>query len=316
MPSAALPDDAPATVHPLRQVASSDGVTVAVYRLRTAGDHPAAADRRPTPPVLAAHATGLCAATLAPMAAAMGPVTVVAFDERGHGRSGRPASGSFDWKGFADDTLAVIDALGLDRPFGVGHSCGGAALLLAEQARPGTFSGLYLFEPVVPPLDAPVAGGLPDNPLSVGARRRRTRFMSRAEALANFAAKAPFDAFRPDALAAYVDNGFRPDGDGLTLACRREDEAAVYAAAFAHDAYRHLGEVRCPVTVACGADTDAFPAEALAPVVDRLPDADLVVLPGIGHFGPQQDPDAVASSLLGSRAWAAVTASRPTSGPL
>jgi len=33
-------------------------------------------------------------------------------------------------------------------------------------------------------------------------------------------------------------------------------------------------------------------------VVDRLPDARLEVMPGIGHFGPLQDHDAAVASML------------------
>lgn len=325
---------------PVARFPSSDGVSVAVHRLH----EPTGDDRRQGGlpwPVVAVHATGFCAAVLAPLAAelaagarrpdlptgarraelAAGPLVaglgahpVVGPDERGHGASSRPASGSFAWQGFADDVLAAVDGIGLDRPFGIGHSCGGAALILAELARPGTFRGLYLFEPVIPPVDPPAPGGMPDNPLSAGAHRRRPSFPSRQAAYDNFAGKPPFDVFDPRALAAYVANGFRPDGeDGITLCCRREDEAAVYAAAFAHDAYARAGAVRCPVTVACGEATDAFPADALAPVVERLPRGDLVVLPGLGHFGPMQDPGAVAASVLGSAAWAA--AGSATGGP-
>lgn len=300
-------------------MASSDGVEVAAYHLGGPATGADGADA-PTPdtawPVLAAHATGFCAAVLGPLATHLGPHPVIAFDERGHGASGRPASGCYDWHGFAHDALAVVDRLGLDRPFGFGHSCGGAALVLAEVARPGTFCGLYLFEPVIPPLDVPVPGGVPDNPLSVGARRRRQRFPSRHEALANFAGKPPFHQLHPDALAAYVDNGFRPDPDGgITLRCARDDEAAVYASGFSHDAFANLADVRCPVTVACGADTDAFTAEALAPVVARLPHGELVVLPGLGHFGPLQDPAAVGASLRASTAWAAASSVSDTPAP-
>jgi len=298
----------PSPLAPSARVPSSGGAVIAAYQL--APDDPVGV------PVLAAHATGFCAAVLGPLLRQLGTGPVVAFDERGHGASSTVEGETFAWDGFADDALAVVDHFGLDRPLGFGHSCGGAALVLAELARPGTFAALYLFEPVIPPIEAPLPGGLPDNPLSVGARRRRTWFPSRDEALANFAGKAPFDQLDPTVLAAYVDNGFRPADDGIVLCCRREDEAAVYQQAFAHDAFRRLASVRCPVTVACGATSDAFPAEALAPVVERLPDAELVALDGLGHFGPLQDPAAVAASVRSSLAWtAAEAAHRPGTDP-
>lgn len=84
----------------------------------------------------------------------------------------------------------------------------------------------------------------------------------------------------------------------LELKCRPEDEAEVYAMQFAHSAYRGLGNVRCPTHVACGEDTNAIPPELAAMIVDRLPDARLEVTPGLGHFGPLQDPDAAVSSML------------------
>jgi pimeloyl-ACP methyl ester carboxylesterase len=293
----ARPDDrrwAPAALAPTARVESSDGVEVAYYDLGGSG-----------PALLLAHATGFCAAVLAPLAAALaGRLRAVALDERAHGASGRPRSGDLSWRGFADDVLAVVDHAGLTRPLGFGHSCGGAALLLAEQAGPGTFAGLYLFEPVVYPSDVPLAPQ--PNPLSEGALRRRSHFRSRREALENFSAKPPFDVLHPAALAAYVDNGFAPAEGGIALRCRREDEAEVYAQSFAHDAYAHLHAVRCPVTLACGADTDAFGPAFLDLFAARLPLVEQVVLPGLGHFGPLEDPAAVAASVTSSLAATAV----------
>lgn len=273
---------------------STDGVEIAAYLLGGSG-----------PALLVAHATGFCAAVLGPMVDRLrDTVRVVAFDERGHGASGRPRSGNFDWQRFADDALAVLDGYGLHQVLGFGHSCGGAALLLAEMARPGTFRGLYLYEPVVPPIDGPLPFDPADNPLSAGARRRRTGFASREEALANFTAKAPFDVLAPEVLAAYVDNAFRfAPGGGIELRCARDDEARIYEAGFTHHAYQHLDEIRCPVTVACGELTDALGPDTLSPVVARLPHAELTVLPGLGHFGPLEDPEAVARSIRGSAIW-------------
>lgn len=272
---------------PTASVRAGDGVAVAVHDLGGTG-----------PTLLLAHATGFCGAVLAPLAARLGDrFHAVAFDERGHGDSDRPPGGVFDWDGFGADVLAVVDHLGGGPLLGFGHSCGGAALLLAEQARPGTFSGLYLYEPVVMPHDGPPRR-VPDNPLSRGARRRRPRFDSRQEAMANFAAKPPFSVLAPDVLAAYVDNGFRPDGTGgITLKCQREDEADVYAGGFAHQAFEHLPEVAGPVTLACGAETDSFGEGLLAACAARLPDARTEVFPGLGHFGPLQDPDRVAAAV-------------------
>jgi pimeloyl-ACP methyl ester carboxylesterase len=304
-----VPDEhsAPHELAPRGRATTSDGVGVAHYDLGGTGA-----------PVLLVHATGFCGPVFAPLATALadrgaghGTGHALALDLRAHGRSDPSPTADFDWHGFALDVLAVIDDLGLERPVGVGHSCGGASLLLAEQARPGTFAGLYLFEPVVYPGDVPLTPTYENNPLSAGALRRRDTFASRAEAIANFSSKPPFDQLHPDALAAYVDNGFAPAPDpgpddgpvgGITLRCRREDEAAVYAHGFAHDAYRHLAEVQCPVTLACGAETDGFGPDFLALFAARLARVEVAVLPGLGHFGPLQDPGAVAASLSTSLA--------------
>jgi pimeloyl-ACP methyl ester carboxylesterase len=269
------------------------GIAVAVYELGGEG-----------PPLLLVHATGFCAAVLAPLATGLTDrFRCIALDQRAHGRSGRPADGNFSWQGFADDALGVVHALGLDRAFAFGHSSGGAAALLAEEAEPGTFGGIYCWEPVVFPADVPLEPNIEANPLAMGARRRRRHFAGRAEALANFAARAPFDRLDPAVLAAYVDNGFEPDpGGGIRLRCRREDEAQVYAQFFSHDAYAQLDRVRCPVTLACGSQTDAIGPALLDRFSARLADSEQVALPGLGHFGPLEAPAAVASSVHGSKA--------------
>src|SRR5205814_8971928 len=143
------------------------------------------------------------------------------------------------------------------RPFGFGHSAGGAALLMAEQLRPGTFRAIFCYEPIVIPVAPPLGRG--DNPLSEGARRRREVFASRDDAYENYASKPPFSVLHPEVLRAYVEHGFadRPDGQ-VTLKCRPEDEAQIYRMGSAHRAFGQFGAVRCPAVVACGADTDAF----------------------------------------------------------
>ncbi|MEY2470637.1 MAG: hypothetical protein QOF21_3335 [Actinomycetota bacterium] len=252
------------------------------------------------PDLLLAHATGFCGAVWAPMVDGLvGSYRVVTFDERGHGGS-EPAPGDvYDWEGFATDALAVIDALGLERPFGAGHSCGGALLMLAEMRRPGTFRAIWAYEPIVFPTDAPPTARPPDNRLSAGARKRRASFASRAEARANYASKPPLNALDPRVLDGYIACGLRdlPDGT-VTLACDPEAEARTYEMGGSHGAYARLGEVKCPVALVCGENTDAIGPTALPLLAARLPDATTDVWQGYNHFGCLADPSRTVASIV------------------
>ena len=269
-------------------VPAPDGTTLAVHELGGSGR-----------PVLLCHATGFHGAVWGPLALELGDGAASwAVDFRAHGDSVVPPGRPLPWSEVGGDVLAVVDALGVapGELVGVGHSMGGAALLLAEQARPGTFAGLWLYEPITPPPGAPMPaeGG---NRLADGAARRRPSFPSHADALANFAAKPPLDALRADVLHAYVAHGFRAGEDGAVhLACRPEDEAQIYRGGGAHDAFVHLGEVRCPVVVACGRP-EPGPALFAPMVADALGRGRLERHEALGHFGPLEAPGVCAAAV-------------------
>jgi pimeloyl-ACP methyl ester carboxylesterase len=143
-----------------------------------------------------------------------------------------------------------------------------------------------------------------DNPLAAGARRRRETFPSREAALANFSSKPPLAGVDPGALLGYLDGGFElvpsdqgGDGTAVRLRCRRDDEAAVFDQGFFHTAYPHLSEVACPVTLCCGEDEDLFSPAVMAEDARQLRHGRVEVLPGVGHFGPLEQPAAVAASI-------------------
>lgn len=271
----------------VRTVTAADGVEVAIHDLGGEG-----------PPMVLAHAAGFHGLVLAPLAGHLASdVRCVAVDERGHGDTRLPAGRDFDWHGLAADVLAAVDGLGLRRPYGFGHSSGGTAVLMAELARPGTFAGCYVFEPVLIDAD-PTLGRDLGNWLATGARRRRDVFADREEAYGHYAARPPLASLDPHALRAYVDHGFEDDGaGGVRLKCRPEVEATVYETATDHDTFPRLSEVRCPVLVACGSESDAFRPEVAADVARRMPAGRSEVVPGVGHFGPLERPDVVAGSV-------------------
>ncbi len=274
---------------------TADGVRVAFTDLGGDG-----------PPILYAHATGFHGHVWRPVAERMADrFRSVVFDERGHGDTAPSAEGQ-SWHGFADDALAVVDAAELDRPFGVGHSAGGTALLLAELAQPGTFRALWLFEAILPPTVDPAVSRVRANPLAEGARRRRDVFESLDAAYDNYAGKLPFSALDPVSLRAYVDYGFALLDDGtVRLKCRRDVEAATYEMAAQHGAVTRLHEISCPVVLASGATTDTpFGPALMAELAGGMPSARAEPFADLGHFGPMQDPASVASSIR--RAFAAI----------
>jgi pimeloyl-ACP methyl ester carboxylesterase len=268
----------------VRSVESTAGVTIAVHDLGGSG-----------PATLFSHATGLLGMMWAPMARSLADrCHGVALDYRGHGDSTPPKDGDFDWYGFRADLLAVLDGLGERPVLGVGHSMGGTILLLAELARPGSFRGLALFEPIViPPGGRSPVGG---DQMATTARRRRAEFPSRDAAQAAFSSKPPLDHLTPEALRLYVDHGFADTDDGAVRPkCLPEHEARTFEHAVTHDTYAELGAVRCPALVLVGAVRETPPAQFGAPVAEALPLGALAVIPGVGHFGPMEDPRAVAA---------------------
>ena len=266
---------------------TSDGVEIAAYDLGGDG-----------PPLLLAHATGFHGRVWLPFAHALQDrFHCYAFDERGHGDSGKAPGDDYRWDGFALDALAVLQGFRLDQPFALGHSCGGALLLLAEQQQPGAFTALAGFEPIVFPTDRPIPPN-PDSPLAVGARRRREVFDSKDAAYERYSTGTSFSTLDPSALRAYVEHGFEQLEDGsVRLKCRGDDEARVYTMGSSHGAFARLGEVQCPVHLMCGSETDAIRPDVLRVQGERLPRATVEVMVGLGHFGPLEDPARVAESV-------------------
>ena len=276
-------------------VATSDDLTLRVHDFGGSGR-----------PVLAAHATGFNGLVWRPLAAALTDARVVAPDFRAHGGSPVPRGADLNWERFADDVLVTLDAVGWigelaptdPKPVGIGHSMGGAALLLAELRRPGTFAGLWVYEPIIfPPEVRPFMEDV-DHPLAAGARRRRSSFASRQAAIDTYGAKPPMNTFDQLALEAYVEGGFvdAPDGT-VTLACKPDDEARTYETSMTCTAYERLADVSCPVVVVRGVLEPWGPAAIVEPAAEALPRGRVVAHDELSHFGPMEDPAGLAAEI-------------------
>ena len=242
--------------------------------------------------LLVAHATGFLGRVYRAMARELADVCrVVALDFRGHGDSDVPKTDEdFSWVHMIDDLLRVVDHLNAEELHAFGHSMGGAAVLGAERARPGTFASIFVFEPIVPP--GKFAG---ESAIAAAARGRLRTFPSRALALERYASRPPLGLFRADVLFDYVRHGFADSEEGVTLKCSPESEAATFSHA-GSIRLGHLADVAMPVTVAMSGD-GGLPSELVEPIVEALPQGTLLDFADVTHFGPLQDPVTVAAAV-------------------
>lgn len=236
-------------------------------------------------------------------------------DLPGHGRAAPAVGPAYPWRRVA---RSLIDALVArdpvcragaagSRPIAVGHSLGGAIALLAEAERPGLFSAVVAYEPVVAP--PWVLGNDPATGLAEPTRRRRAHFASRDEARRHFSGRAPFSRFAPEVLEAYLADGLvsgstgddhHPETettDGVRLALDPHTEAEVYLGLLAADPWPLLPAVRCPVIVLSGAASTIFAPPLAAAISTHLPRGELRVLEGLDHFGPLTSPERVADEI-------------------
>lgn len=79
---------------------------------------------------------------------------VVAYDQRGHGRSSSPPQ-NYRWGDHAGDLKAVVEKLGLAPAHAVGLSKGGGIVLEAAVRFPSLFRSLVLISPLIPDYPLP-----------------------------------------------------------------------------------------------------------------------------------------------------------------
>jgi pimeloyl-ACP methyl ester carboxylesterase len=99
-------------------------------------------------PVVAVHGLGATKASFLPTVAALaGSFRVIALDLPGFGDSDKPLGAAYDARFFARAVLALVEALGLERPHLVGNSLGGRVALEVGLHAPGRIGRLGLLAP-------------------------------------------------------------------------------------------------------------------------------------------------------------------------
>jgi pimeloyl-ACP methyl ester carboxylesterase len=226
-------------------------------------------------------------------------VGTVAYDQRGHGRSAKPASG-YGFEHTAADAAAVIRAAGLRRPVVVGHSWGANVALELASRNPRLVSGAVLLD-----------GGF--SSMRDRSDWRTTKAMLSPPAFGG----VPVDTFlegipehtgleRTPEIEAVVLSLVRVDrGGGVHPRLARSNHMRILHAMWAQDTDGLLRRLRVPTLVLAARTRDVDPdradlARAKAAAAGRVraigPPVAFEWIEGI-HDVPLQRPEAVARRI-------------------
>lgn len=257
------------------------------------------------PVALLHHANGFCAAMWSEVAEPLSKhFRVFAVDARGHGDSSAPeGDAAYAWTKLADDLGFVghwvCERVGVASiSLGVGHSFGGVLTMAAVANNPGLYDRAILIDPVIlPTLTPEIRARMGENPLSERARKRRSHWESREEALAILSEKPLFENFTTRSMRLYVEEGLcdAPQG-GVELKCPSRVEGAIFGNSTGFDPYGFASRVTAPIRL-LRATHGEFSRENYERVVELLAEGELLEIEG-GHLVPMEDPATVVSEIL------------------
>jgi pimeloyl-ACP methyl ester carboxylesterase len=210
---------------------------------------------------------------------------VTLFDNRGVGRSPR-GTRPLSIGAFAQETVALMDALGVDRAHLVGSSMGGAIVQEIALAHTGRVASLAL------------AGtwARPDEHLS-----RLLRHFSRLHELLDESECTEAISLWAYSGQAYADGTVDRLMEFMSRSTSPPQPPQVFAetaeAAIAHDAADRLGSVGCPTLVIVGGEDRICPLRLSNDLVELVPDSTLHVVRARGHQPFQEDAEEFMAAL-------------------
>jgi pimeloyl-ACP methyl ester carboxylesterase len=208
-------------------------------------------------------------------------VRAIALDFGGHGLSEH--RDSYGYSDYERDLLRVLDELDLDRVTVAGHSLGGYVALLAATRT----------DRIAPVLAIDVKSDWTDADAELASRTRdatqrveaeRTTLVDRLARTLPPIARDELELIAERSLER-VEGGWRFRWDRRVLATEPVDPFAF------------LPDVKCPVKVIAGTDSDVMPPEAARTFANAIPGATLELLDGIGHHVQLEAPDPVATAI-------------------
>ena len=217
---------------------------------------------------------------------------VLVLDQRGHGDTDPPPDGDYSDDALLADLVAFADALGLRRCALVALSLGGRVAINFAGTHPVRVERLVIVDigPEISPVGRARVGAL-----MAGAPER---FESAEDVVTHMRANAPL--YTDAMLRHRAQHAIRPlPGGGFTWKYDRALREAIRQGRMRvpADLWAQWRAITCPTLLVRGALSDILSDETAKRMVDELPAAQLVVVPGAGHTVPGDQPAAFQSLL-------------------
>ena len=206
---------------------------------------------------------------------------VVRYDTRGHGSSPVPL-GPYGIDDLADDVIALLDRLAVERAHFVGLSLGGMTGMRVAARNPDRVDRLAL-----------LCTGALLPPASNWTQRAAT---VRAHGCSAVAAAVVERWFTPDFLVAHPD--IRDVHQAMVGANPAEGYAGCCEAIAALDLRDDLASITAPTLAIAGADDPATPPAMLAEIASGVKDARLLIVPHAAHLANAEQPDIITGALI------------------
>ena len=239
------------------------------------------------PPVILGHSL-LCDTEMwrgvAPALAAR--YRVINVEVRGHRRSTAP--GPFTLEDLAGDWLAILDREGIGRAFLVGLSMGGMTAMRLALRAPSRVAGMVLID----------SNGDEEE------RGKRVQYAVMEAIYRRFGLVGPLAKRVSRLMLGKTTLRRSPEVfEELLQTVARHDRAQVphaLRAVFRRGAILdRLSAITCPTLILVGDEDQATPVVKSERLCAAIPGARLDVVPGVGHLSAMEDPDAIASRVLG-----------------
>ena len=221
-----------------------------------------------------------------------GRYRVLVLDQRGHGDTDPAPDGDYSDDALLGDLTAFADALGLRRCTLVALSLGGRVAINFAGTQPARVERLVIVD--IGPEIAPV-GRARVGALMAGAPER---FESVEDVITHMRTNAPL--YTEAMLRHRAQHAVRPlPGGGFTWKYDRALREAIRQGRMRvpADLWAQWRAITCPTLLVRGALSDILSDETAKRMVDELPAARLVVVPGAGHTVPGDQPAAFQSLL-------------------